>query len=187
MKSVFLTGPSGVGKSTIFHELTNYGFQPSPNHLTRPPRSGEVEGVDAHFIDEATFRHNFAAGEYLESSLAEAEYAGVYYGSPGQWLTEIECGETPILAIPSYVPVLKGLCNQLVDNKQRGKLLWINLSAPLETRRERIQPRVSDPVTLEKRLFAGASHGDQPEADLNIDTSLYTPQQTLGQIIFKAL
>lgn len=45
---------------------------------TRPPRPGETEGVEYHFVDGAEFDRLVAAGELLE----HAEYAGFRYGTP---------------------------------------------------------------------------------------------------------
>jgi guanylate kinase len=45
---------------------------------TRPPRPGETEGVEYHFVDGAEFARLVAAGEFLE----HADYAGNRYGTP---------------------------------------------------------------------------------------------------------
>jgi guanylate kinase len=45
---------------------------------TRPPRPGETEGVEYHFVDDGEFDRLVAAGEFLE----HATYAGNRYGTP---------------------------------------------------------------------------------------------------------
>jgi guanylate kinase len=45
---------------------------------TRPPRPGETEGVEYHFVDDAEFDRLVEAGEFLE----HATYAGYRYGTP---------------------------------------------------------------------------------------------------------
>jgi guanylate kinase len=67
-KLVVISGPSGVGKSTILRRLLAALPQlvPSVSATTRPPRSGERDGVDYHFIPLAEFERRRASGEFLE-------------------------------------------------------------------------------------------------------------------------
>ena len=44
---------------------------------TRPPRTGERDGVDYHFLSQEEFEHRVLAGEFLE----HADYAGRRYGT----------------------------------------------------------------------------------------------------------
>ncbi|ROP41461.1 guanylate kinase [Saccharothrix texasensis] len=75
-----LSGPSGVGKSSVLAELRR--MEPeihfSVSVTTRKPRPGEVDGVHYHFVDTAEFREMVARGELLE----HAEFAGNCYGTP---------------------------------------------------------------------------------------------------------
>jgi guanylate kinase len=67
-KLVVISGPSGVGKSTILRRLLADlpHLVPSVSATTRPPRAGERDGVDYHFIPPAEFEQRRAAGEFLE-------------------------------------------------------------------------------------------------------------------------
>jgi guanylate kinase len=67
-KLVVISGPSGVGKTTILRRLLSDlpHLVPSVSATTRPPRVGEQDGVDYHFISDADFRRRRAAGEFLE-------------------------------------------------------------------------------------------------------------------------
>ncbi len=67
-KLVVISGPSGVGKSTILRRLLADLPQlvPSVSATTRPPRAGERDGVDYHFIPLAEFERRRADGEFLE-------------------------------------------------------------------------------------------------------------------------
>ena len=67
-KLVVISGPSGVGKSTILRRLLVDLPQlvPSVSATTRPPRAGERDGVDYHFIPLAEFDRRRSAGEFLE-------------------------------------------------------------------------------------------------------------------------
>jgi len=63
-----LSSPSGAGKSTISRKLlaADDGLTMSVSVTTRPRRPGEIDGVDYHFVDLATFRQMVADHEFLE-------------------------------------------------------------------------------------------------------------------------
>ncbi|MGH9868330.1 MAG: guanylate kinase [Candidatus Polarisedimenticolia bacterium] len=63
-----VSGPSGAGKSTLIRKLLESvpGLDFSVSYTTRPSRAGEREGVDYHFVDDATFDRMERAGEFLE-------------------------------------------------------------------------------------------------------------------------
>ena len=55
-KLIVLSGPGGVGKSTISQELRKHDdFQLSVSYTTRAPRAGEVDGVHYHFVSDEEF------------------------------------------------------------------------------------------------------------------------------------
>ena len=75
-----VSGPSGVGKSSVVTELRKLlptAFV-SVSVTTRAARTGEVDGVDYYFVDDATFDRMVRDGELLEY----AEFAGNRYGTP---------------------------------------------------------------------------------------------------------
>ena len=76
---IVLSGPSGVGKSTVISELLGQrqDIYFSVSFTTRQPRVGEADGVNYNFVDRAEFERMIAAGELLE----HAEYVGNYYGT----------------------------------------------------------------------------------------------------------
>jgi guanylate kinase len=75
---IVLSGPSGVGKDTVLHEL--FAREPrlrySISYTTRPPRPGEVDGVSYTFVDEDTFRGLEAADEFLETAVVHGNRYG---------------------------------------------------------------------------------------------------------------
>ena len=75
-----LSGPSGVGKSTVVSSLRQASPQIwlSVSVTTRKPRPGEVGGREYFFVSEHDFDEMVAAGELLEW----AEFAGNKYGTP---------------------------------------------------------------------------------------------------------
>jgi guanylate kinase len=90
-----LSGPSGVGKSTVVAEVcrTHPEVWLSVSATTRRPRPGETHGVNYFFVDHAEFATMVERGELLEY----AEFAGNFYGTPlGPVLERLEAG-TPVL------------------------------------------------------------------------------------------
>ena len=73
-----VSAPSGAGKSTLCDALRQTpDFVYSVSCTTRPPRAGEIEGEDYHFLSETDFLARVKAGEFLE----HAEVHGKYYGT----------------------------------------------------------------------------------------------------------
>lgn len=76
---IVLSGPSGVGKSTVIAELfsqrSNIYF--SVSYTTRQPRVGEQDGVNYNFVSREEFERMIANDELLEY----AEYVDNYYGT----------------------------------------------------------------------------------------------------------
>lgn len=76
---IVMSGPGGVGKSTITNALRNDPrFWVSISATTRDPRPNEKDGVDYHFYSEEKFDNLINSGEFLEW----AEFAGNKYGTP---------------------------------------------------------------------------------------------------------
>ena len=94
---IVITGPSGVGKSTIVAEaLRRTGATFSVSVTTRQPRPGEANGAEYRFVDRETFREMADAGQLLEW----AEVYGERYGTPADAVREaIDAGRTVLLEI----------------------------------------------------------------------------------------
>lgn len=93
-----LSGPSGVGKSTVVAELRREcpEIWISVSVTTRRPRPGEVNGREYYFVDNREFDRMLAAGELLEWN----EFAGNKYGTPREPVRErIERDEPTLLEI----------------------------------------------------------------------------------------
>ena len=76
---IVMSGPGGVGKSTITRALrSDPRFWISVSATTREPREGEREGVDYYFYTDSKFDQSIAEGAFLEW----AEFAGARYGTP---------------------------------------------------------------------------------------------------------
>jgi guanylate kinase len=81
-----ITAPSGAGKSTLIAALLkdDAHLKLSVSYTTRPPRPGEVDGREYHFVDERTFLAMLERGEFLES----AEVHGNRYGTAQSTIRE---------------------------------------------------------------------------------------------------
>ncbi len=75
-----LSSPSGAGKSTISRRLLENepDLSMSVSLTTRPPRSGEIDGVHYHFVDHSTFDRMVVADGFME----HATVFGNKYGTP---------------------------------------------------------------------------------------------------------
>lgn len=76
---IVLSGPSGVGKSTVIAELLSErpDIYFSISFTTRQPRMGEADGVNYNFVSKETFEAMIARDEFLEY----AQYVDNYYGT----------------------------------------------------------------------------------------------------------
>jgi guanylate kinase len=76
---VVLSGPSGVGKDTVVRRMREcgYPFRFVVTATDRPPRTGEVEGIDYYFVSTAEFERMVAQDELFEHALVYGQHKGV--------------------------------------------------------------------------------------------------------------
>ena len=96
-KLIVLSGPGGVGKSTIVAELKKRDhFYFSVSATTREPRNGEEDGVAYHFVSDEQFKQMIRENVFLEW----ADFAGARYGTPRQPVVEaLAAGKDVLLEI----------------------------------------------------------------------------------------
>ena len=97
-KLFVITAPSGAGKTSLIEALmrADPSLRLSISYTTRPPRPGEENGVDYHFVDDAAFLAMRNRGEFLEN----AEVHGYRYGTSKKVIADaLACGEDLILEI----------------------------------------------------------------------------------------
>jgi guanylate kinase len=93
-----VSAPSGAGKTSLVQALCKRldNTVVSVSETTRDQRSGEVDGVDYHFVDKKTFEKSVTMGGYLE----HAEVFGNHYGTSRESTERlIQAGKDVILEI----------------------------------------------------------------------------------------
>lgn len=90
---IVLVGDSASGKSTIEKCLSNkYGYEKTVSYTTRPPREGEKNGVDYHFISMDEYTEKFNSNFFVETG----SYNGWFYGTTKeQYAKNTVCVLTP--------------------------------------------------------------------------------------------
>ena len=85
---IFISGPSGVGKSTIIQEILKRhpDILLSISYTTRPPRPGESDGKEYFFVARETFEAMVKADRFLEW----AHVHGQRYGTSLDWVSSME-------------------------------------------------------------------------------------------------
>lgn len=144
---LIISGPSGVGKNTICEGLCERipNLYYSVSVTTRPPRPGEVEGVNYFFVEEGHFQK-------LRDEKALLEWArvyGHYYGTPSRRVEEERNkGHDVILDID-----IQG-AKKIRENVQEG--IYVFLAPPsMKDLQERIETRGADaPEAIRLRFKA---------------------------------
>ncbi len=134
-KLIVLSGPGGVGKSTIVKVLkTHPEFFFSVSATTRLPRPGEVDGEAYHFVSDQEFDSMIQSGEFLEW----AEFAGARYGTPNAPVNAaLALGKNVLLEIE-----IAGA--RQVRSKRRDALLVFLEPPSFNELEERIRGRATD-------------------------------------------
>ena len=93
-----VAAPSGAGKTTLVRMLLERepAVRLSVSYTTRPPRPGEQNGREYHFVDVDSFRGMIERHEFLEW----AEVHGNFYGTSKKWIADrLTAGEDVLLEI----------------------------------------------------------------------------------------
>ena len=137
-----VTGPSGVGKGTLIRELLRERpeLRLSVSATTRPPRSGERDGLDYHFLSPEEFDRRVHDGDFLE----HATYAGNRYGTLREEVDRAPYGIVLEIETDGARQVRKTL----------PEAMQVFIAPPsVETLRERLMARGTDsPDQIRERL-----------------------------------
>ncbi|MGI5857859.1 MAG: guanylate kinase [Tepidanaerobacteraceae bacterium] len=156
---IVVSGPSGVGKGTLCNILLNRveNLFMSISATTRPPRAGEINGVNYIFMSHESFKYKIEKLKFLEW----AKVYNNYYGTPKEAVyKKLNEGEDVILEID-----IQGAA-QVKQNCPEG--IFIFISPPsIEELKNRIIKRGSDTQdSIELRLKCAR---EEMEASLDYD------------------
>jgi guanylate kinase len=157
-----VVAPSGAGKSTLVNALLaqDPGIALSISHTTRPPRPGDQNGREYHFVSIDEFKQRRARGEFLES----AEVHGNFYATSRLWIEErVQAGGDVLLEID-----WQG-ARQVKTVFPHAVGIFI-LPPSIEALAQRLRKRGQDSeaVITRRLLAAGSEIAHAPEADFVI-------------------
>jgi len=176
-----LSGPSGVGKSTVLAHVRELvpDLWYSVSATTRAMRPGEVDGVNYHFVTPERFDELIATGRLLE----HAHFAGNWYGTPRDPVEErLAAGADVLLEIEvqgaRQVRAAPGLGPQAV-------LIFLAPPSVDELNRRLVGRGTEDPATIEARLVAARDElAAEPEFDHTVvNTSVRKAAEGLVQLM----
>lgn len=147
-----LSSPSGAGKSTIARALLEHDpdIALSVSCTTRPPRPGEVDGKDYHFVSVETFQKMVTDGQFLE----HAKVFDNYYGTPRQPVENALASGRDVLFDIDWQGT-----QQLGQNARADLVTVFILPPSVEELERRLRGRAQDPEEVVKKRMAKA--GDE--------------------------
>lgn len=164
-KIIIISAPSGCGKSTIINAILSQGdidLQFSVSATSRPPREGEVHGVNYFFLTEQEFREKISQDAFVEY---EEVYAGRFYGTLKSEVERIcDQGHNVILDID-----VKGGVN--VKRLYGDRAISIFIMPPsVEELRRRLETRNTDSQEMINERVGKAQYeiGFAPQYDCRI-------------------
>ena len=172
---IILVGESASGKSTIEKILArDFGYKNTVSYTTRPPRDGEVDGVDYHFISEDEYVNKFNSGFFIETG----SYNGWFYGTTREQYHD----DTVCVLTPHGLRQIK----KILDDSLKIHSFYIKI--PRRDRLIKILQRGDeiDEAIRRNQFDVGQYDGIEDEVDFVIDNKHYTksPQEISRTIAF---
>lgn len=172
---IILVGESASGKSSIEKVLVDrYGYKKTVSYTTRPPRDGEIDGIDYHFISEDEYIRKFNESFFAETG----SYNGWFYGT-----TKVQyCKNTICVLTPHGLRQIKKFFGR--DNKMDIKSFYIKV--PRRNRLIKILERGDniDEAIRRNQSDVGQYDGIEDEVDYTMENNAYefTPEEMAYKI-----
>ena len=133
---VVISGPSGAGKTSVMrrvYETCQVPLVRSVSATTRPPRNGETDGVDYHFLSDDDFRTLRKKGDFLECF--EVFGHGYWYGTlwsevttglaAGKWVVleiDVQGAAAVLQRFPDAITIFLRPCSRKeLERRLRGR------------------------------------------------------------------
>jgi guanylate kinase len=151
---IVISAPSGGGKTTLCDQLlaADHGTARAITCTTRPPRSGERDGVDYYFLSPDAFQERIRADDFLE----HATVHGNFYGTLKSEVSDkLRRGKDVLLAID--VQGAAAIRAKAEQDEELGRVLVTVFLTPSSIRilEERLRRRGTDSEgVIQKRLRA---------------------------------
>ena len=149
---IVISAPSGGGKTTLCQQLlaARPDMTRAVTCTTRPPRPGEKDGVDYHFLDAAEFQRRVQAGDFLE----HATVFGRNYGTlKSEVLDRLCAGQDVLLNVDVQGAATIREQAQTEPELRRALVTVFLAPASVTVLEERLKKRGADtPGEIQKRL-----------------------------------
>jgi guanylate kinase len=149
---IVISAPSGGGKTTLCQQLlaARPDMTRAVTCTTRPPRPGEKDGVDYHFLDAAEFQRRVQAGDFLE----HATVFGRNYGTlKSEVLDRLCAGRDVLLSVDVQGAATIRERAQTEPELRRALVTVFLAPASVTVLEERLKKRGADtPGEIQKRL-----------------------------------
>jgi guanylate kinase len=149
---LIISAPSGGGKTTLSQHL----LAVNPNTIraitctTRPPRDGEKDGIDYHFLDAGDFLKRVQAGNFLEHATV---YGNSYGTLKSEVVTKLRQGKDVLLNVDVQgAAAIRARAED--DEELKLALVTVFLAPPsIAVLEQRLKGRNQDsPSMIQKRL-----------------------------------
>jgi guanylate kinase len=137
-KRIILVGRAASGKDYLRKKLEAQGFRYAVSYTTRPPREGEIDGVDYIFISPTEAQEMIKNDEFYEY----VEFNGWVYGTSRDQFDEDDV----------FIMTPTGLSHVDEDSRKKSFVIFIDIDE--ETRRERMANRNMPGDSVDRRIEA---------------------------------
>lgn len=138
MARIILVGKAASGKDHLRKRFENRGFKYAVSYTTRPPRPGEIKGVDYLFISEEKFAEMIEKDEWYEW----VSFNGWKYGTSKEQFEEEDL----------FIMTPGGISHVSKDERRKSFIIYLDVDQ--EKRRKRLEQRIMPGDSVERRMIA---------------------------------